>query len=207
MPFISNGTTILDNGAFSVSLGGLTYISTHTGSDVSSIDITSNIDSTYPIYKFEVTNFRSQSGANCGISFSTNGGSTFNDGTSKTTTAFACTEEETGGEAPSSNFRYSTSYDIAASSSRAYIGTIDKGGIHTGTDGGMAGEIYLFNPSSSTYAKHFMSHIHSHSEHPGSNTCYVAGYCNITTAIDAVRFDALAQNCSGTIKMYGIKGS
>ena len=205
MPFISNGTTILNNGAFQASLGSLVLISENTGSNVSSINITSGIDSTYPIYMFEVTNLRSASGANLLMNFSTDGGSNYN--VTKTSTAFVCAEEESGGEAPASNFRYSSSYDRAQSTDDLYIGAIDKGGIHTGTDGGIAGNIFLYGPSSTTHVKHFISRIAAHSEYPGTSDCLVAGYCNTTSAINAVTFKALAQNCYGTIKLYGVKDS
>jgi hypothetical protein len=53
MAFISNGTTILDNGAFDVSLGSQVLLSTEqTASASASISFTSTLDSTYPIYKF-----------------------------------------------------------------------------------------------------------------------------------------------------------
>tara|TARA_B100001094_G_C18160281_1_gene788888 strand:- start:1537 stop:2154 length:618 start_codon:yes stop_codon:yes gene_type:complete len=205
MPFISNGTTMLNNGAIQANLGSLTLISTNTGSNVSSINITSGIDSTYPIYMFEVTNLRSASGANLLINFSSDGGSNYN--VTKTTTAFVASNHEPGGEAPGSHLTYSSGYDLAQSSSDLYIATINKGGIHTGTDGGIAGNIFLYEPSSTTYVKHFQSRIHSHSEYPGASDCYVAGYLNTTSAVNAVTFKALAQNCYGTIKLYGIKDS
>jgi hypothetical protein len=41
MPFISNGTTILDNGAFSVGLGSLVLLSTQTASASASISFNS----------------------------------------------------------------------------------------------------------------------------------------------------------------------
>jgi hypothetical protein len=49
MGFISNGTTILDNGAFSVGLGDLFLLSTQTASASASISFTTGIDSTYDI--------------------------------------------------------------------------------------------------------------------------------------------------------------
>ena len=104
MPFISNGTTMLNNGAFSASLGSLVSISTNTGSDVSSINITSGINSTYPIYMFEIINLRSASGANLLMNFSTDGGSNYN--VTKTSAAFVAANHEPGGEAPGSNLFY-----------------------------------------------------------------------------------------------------
>ena len=102
---------------------------------------------------------------------------------------------------------YPSSYDLANSSDDQYIATIGKGGIHTGTDSVIAGQIFLYDPSSTTHVKHFISRINSHSEYPGSSDCFVGGYCNTTSAVNAVTFKALAQNCYGTIKLYGIKES
>ena len=56
MAIISNATTIADAGAFSVSLGSKVLLSTTTASSSSTISITSGIDSTYPIYRFEFIN-------------------------------------------------------------------------------------------------------------------------------------------------------
>ena len=75
MAFISNGTTILDNGAFSVSLGSMVLLSEQTASASASISFTSGIDSTYPIYKFEFINIHpSVQNANPQFNFSTDGG-------------------------------------------------------------------------------------------------------------------------------------
>ena len=59
MPFISNGTTILDNGAFQASLGSKVHIKTLTASSSATLSFVHGtdgvvLDSTYPIYKFEV---------------------------------------------------------------------------------------------------------------------------------------------------------
>ena len=60
MAFISNGTTILDAGAFSVSLGAMVHIKTLTASssaDLSFVHGSSSVvlNNTYPIYKFVFT--------------------------------------------------------------------------------------------------------------------------------------------------------
>ena len=77
MAFISNGTTILDNGAFSVGLGNKILISEQTASSSASISFTSGIDSTYPIYKFEFVNLHLSSESKVGFQASTNGGSSY----------------------------------------------------------------------------------------------------------------------------------
>jgi hypothetical protein len=66
MAIISNGTTIADAGAFSVSLGSMVHIKTLTASasaTLSFVDGTADVvlDSTYPIYKFEFINIHPSS--------------------------------------------------------------------------------------------------------------------------------------------------
>ena len=57
MAIISNGTTIADAGAFSASLGSMVLVKTVTiSSSTSSVAMTSAIDDTYPVYKFEFIN-------------------------------------------------------------------------------------------------------------------------------------------------------
>ena len=84
MAFISNGTTMLDAGAFSVSLGSLVLIKTLTASSSSTlsfVDGSSSVvfDNTYPIYKFEFINIHAGTDqANFQFNGSTNTGSAYN---------------------------------------------------------------------------------------------------------------------------------
>ena len=70
-----------------------------------------------------------------------------------------------------------------------------------------SGELWLFNPSSTTYVKHFVARfqdIHS----AVSMDTYTAGYFNTTSAIDEISFKCASGNIdSGTFKLYGIKDS
>jgi hypothetical protein len=205
MPFISNGTTILDNGAFSVGLGSLVLLSTQTASASASISFTTGIDSTYDIYKFVMINLDSSNSANMEMNFSTDGGSNYN--VTKTTTAFVGEHDEADTEV--ARLIYSSAYDLAQSTSYQYIFTINKGGMDSGSDSSASGSMLLFNPSSTTYVKHFIARSNSYSEYPGSTDNFVAGYCNTTSAVNAVSFRVLngGGNITGIIKMYGIKGS
>jgi len=68
----------------------------------------------------------------------------------------------------------------------------------------------LFNPSSTTFVKHFISNVNyvSDDADPHFVSNYVAGYCNVTAAIDAVQFKLDTNNIQlGTIKLYGISDS
>ena len=66
----------------------------------------------------------------------------------------------------------------------------------------------LFNPSSSTFVKHYIAVVsNSHNGNYEKNT-YTAGYYNTTSDIDAFKFFYSSGNIgSGTIKLYGIKDS
>ena len=67
---------------------------------------------------------------------------------------------------------------------------------------------FLFNPSSTTFVKHFIArtsnnHYNNYELDTGS-----AGYFNTTSAIDAIQFKFGSGDIdAGTIKLYGIKDS
>ena len=204
MAFISNGTTILDNGAFSVSLGSLVLLSEQTASASASISFTSGIDSTYPIYKFEFINIHpSAGGSEFQVNFSTDGGSNYN--VTKTTTVFYAYHKENGG---STTLTYNSSEDLAQSTSFQNLTVASQ--IGTDNDESASGQMYLFNPSSTTFVKHFMSETNyvSNDADPFCIKCHVSGYGNTTSPINAVKFQLDVNNIdSGTIKLYGIKDS
>ena len=75
-------------------------------------------------------------------------------------------------------------------------------------DGCGAGEMILFNPSSTTFVKHFIIKTNYMHNSPQSINYNLAGYCNTTSAIDGVQFKMSSGNIdSGTVKLYGIKDS
>ena len=67
--------------------------------------------------------------------------------------------------------------------------------------------MFLFNPSSTTFVKHFIMKSNNNNSSGRSQVLYIAGYANTTSAINAVRFQANTGNIDGTIKLYGIKDS
>src|SRR5210317_154003 len=199
MPFISNGTTILDNGAFNVSLGSQVLLSEQTASGSASISFTSGIDSIYPIYKFVYINLHpATDNVRLGINFTTDG-TNFN--VTKTTTFFnsAHFESDAGTE-----LQYQTSQDLAQGTGTASF----SAAVGNGNDESVSGDLYLFSPSSTTFVKHFMSRNNGYESRNISQDHFTAGYCNTTSAITGVRFQAFSGNLdSGTIKLYGIKDS
>ena len=62
----------------------------------------------------------------------------------------------------------------------------------------------LFNPSSTTYVKHFIANVNSYNNVDYSIQYLVSGYGNTTSAVNAIQFSMSSGNFDGTILLYGI---
>jgi len=176
----------------------MTLITTNTTSGASSSSFTSGIDSTYKLYIFKFIDVNpATSDANLGFNGSIDGGSNYN--VTKTTTFFRAQHGEGGAAA---DLVYASSYDLAQSTARQQICL----GIANDADGSVVGELYLFNPSNTTYVKHFYSRVQIMNSNDPSGTAdwFTAGYFNNTNDIDAVQFDMSSGNMDAVIKMYGV---
>jgi hypothetical protein len=206
MAFISSGTTILDNGAFSASLGSLVLIKEITASSSSTISFVDGssdvvLDSTYPIYKFEFIDIHpANDNVDFQVNFSTDGGSNYN--VTKTSTFFRSYNNEPG---TVSAINYETSSDLAQGT--GFQG-FNKSELGNDNDQSCVGTLHLFNPSSTTFVKHFIANINTYHSGDYSANSYIAGYGNTTSSIDAVQFKMSSGNIdAGKIKLYGIKDS
>ena len=204
MAIISNGTTIADAGAFSVSLGSLVLIKEITASadaTISFVDGSSGVvlDNTYPIYLFKYINLHPASdGVGVSFNLSTDGGSNYN--VTKTTTFFEAQQPESGSGSQS----YQTGLDIAQGTGFQQIAQY----IGTDNDQSGSGELLLFSPSNTTFIKHFIARGNSYFANDKTCDNFSAGYGNTTSAVDAVQFKMTSGNIdSGKIKLYGIKDS
>jgi len=179
--------------------GKMTLISEQTASGSASISFTSGIDSTYPIYKFELINIHlSQDANNTHMSASTNGGSSY--GITATTTQFQSLHWENDS---STALQYSTAGDLAQSTDPVDIGR----SLGSGNDECGVATIYIFSPSSPTFVKHFMSINNEYHSSDLTLQNFTAGYFNTQSPINAIQFSMSSGNIdSGTIKLYGIKG-
>ena len=74
-----------------------------------------------------------------------------------------------------------------------------------GSDESAACILHIFNPSSTTYVKHFIARSSSLHQIDAAQDGFIAGYINDTTAIDEIRFKMESGNFDGVIQMYGIK--
>ena len=178
--------------------GSLNLISTQTASSSSTISFTSGIDSTYDEYVFKFYDIHPASNTvNFQINASTDGGSNYN--VTKTTTYFLAyhTENDSGYA-----LQYYANRDLAQSTSAQQIVTIGNA-----NDDSASGTLTLYNPSSTTFVKHFMSRQQAPTGEATQNCkdTYVAGYFNTTSAINAVQFTMSSGNIdSGVIKLYGV---
>ena len=72
-------------------------------------------------------------------------------------------------------------------------------------DGCTSGFLHLFDPSNTTFVKHFIATANTQFPTAYSGAYYSAGYGNTTSAVDAVQFKFSSGNIdSGTFKLYGV---
>jgi len=178
-------------------VGALNLLQTQTASSSASISFTTGIDSTYDEYWFILNNIHpSANNGGLGINFSTDGGSNWN--VTKTTTSFVAMHAENNTIA---QLNYDTNYDLAQSTADQEICQ----NVYTGNDESVSGIVKLYNPSSTTYVKHFISNTQSYFASSRSWHNLVAGYCNTTSAINGVIFRFDTGNIDdGTIQLFGV---
>ena len=161
-------------------------------------------DSTYPVYLFKYISVHGANEQELCIDFSDSAGSDYD--LLHQTTFFRHAHNEAGNDG---NTTYVTSRDLANSGSKPFL-TVPIG---TESDNSGSGELYVFNPSSTTFVTHFISRGNisvgdGSSAGSYSQNSFVAGYVNTTAAITAMKFQMDSGNIdSGIFKMYGIKDS
>jgi len=185
------------NGLETASAGGsLVKIASTTASSSSSISFTSGLTSTYKEYIFYFINIHpATNSASLTFNGSSDTGSNYN--VTKTTTALRAYHQQDGG---GSALGYRTSDDLAQSTNFQILNFE----INNDNDSSGVGFLHLFNPSSTTFVKHFI-HVGNCVQSTYTRNDFVAGYFNTTSVIDAVQFKMSSGNIdSGTITMYGV---
>jgi len=177
--------------------GAWTLLSTSTASSSSDVSITSNIDSTYPIYKFEFINIHPSADSNqFRINFSADGGSNYN--VSKTSTSFRAYQNEAGNDTA---FGYTTSNDLANGTGVQLLAS----SLGADADHTTQGSLWLFNPSSTTSVKNFICRITTNSSDDEIMDFFVSGYCNTTSAVNAAQLSMTSGDIDlGTCSLFGI---
>ena len=179
-----------------VSGSSLVLLSEQTASSSSTISFTSGIDSTYKEYIFKFFDIHAGTD-NVNFTVGFRDGSTDYDATKTTTYFYGYNTEASGG----GTLEYEASGDLAQGTGFQYLSSQ----MGTGNDECLVGTLHLFDPSSTTFVKHFMSTTNIYDRGDISVNLYVAGYCNVTAAIDGVQFKMSSGNIdAGTIKLYGV---
>jgi hypothetical protein len=185
-----------------VEAGGGTWVEIETltsdGSD-SSLSFTSGIDSTYPIYCFQFINIHAETN-DTQLSWQVNasGQSGFNE--TIQSTFFDAYHNE--GNTAALGYRYIVGFDQANGTGYQYLGVLGGDSDFNGN-----GFLYLFNPSSTTFVKHFISRL-SAGENLYAKDLNCGGYINTTAAITEIDFKMSADEIQGgKIKMFGLKDS
>jgi len=194
-----SGADDLETGSGGGSMVFIKKLTASSSATLSFVDGTDGVvlDNTYKEYFFTFNNMHP---ASSGVSFlfnmSVDSGSNYN--VTKTSTYFrAYHYEDDSGAA----LGYDGDGDLAQSTDFQVL----TQAIGAENDECASGYVHLFNPSSTTFVKHYITNFNRY--HPSNITVneFAAGYGNTTSAVDAVQFKMSSGNIdAGTITLYGI---
>ena len=196
---------MLDAGAFSVSLGAMTLIKTLTASSSANLSFVHGsssvvLDNTYPIYLFKIINcHHATDEVDFSFQGSVNSGSGY--GVTMTSTGFTAYHNE-GGTAQGVGYEGQLDQEQGTGFHQLSYDTSND------SDHVINGELFLFDPSNTTFVKHFLARTSNNHYNNYELDTYSGGYFNTTSAINAIQFKFGSGNIdAGTIKLYGIKDS
>ena len=182
--------------------GSMTLIKKLTASSSSTLSFVDGsssvvLDNTYREYIFTFNNIHpATDNADIMINFSTDSGSNYN--VAKTSSHFRALHNEAGS---ATSLAYDNSSDMEQGTGNLNILL----NIGNGNDECGSGYLHLFDPSSTTFVKHFIANMNRYDGADYTVNQYTAGYANTTSAIDAVRFQMDTGNMdAGDICLYGI---
>ena len=196
----NNSISDVTSGASLVN-GAMTHIKTLTASSSSTLSFVNGssdvvLDNTYPIYLFKFINLHPSTTTDFAFNLSADTGSNYN--VTKTTTFFKAYHKE---DDSASALAYESSDDLAQGTGSQFLSSV----IDNDNDACWDGMMHLFNPSSTTFVKHFISTGASLGATQVSYHDFVSGYGNTTSAVDAIQFSMSSGNIdSGDICLYGI---
>ena len=194
--FQSDGAGTVTNVNSAIAGSGPKLISTQTFTDQATVSFTTGIDSTYDEYMWVFIDLKSDTDQKMfQVNFSSGGGTTY--AVTKTSTFWRAynNANDTG-----SGLGYINPYGLANSTGNQYLNLDNSSdATHVGV-----GTLKLYNPSSTTYVKHYM--FNGNTVHYANITMnnYSGGFCDTTSAVNAAQFSYYAGNFAGTISLYGI---
>ena len=187
----------------SLNTGSMVFIKKLTASSdgtLSFVDGASSVvfDSTYKEYLFTFNNMHPETDA---AAFTFNGSdddSSHSYDVTKTTTYFYAYQNEAGN---STNLVYDANQDLAQATGFQNL----AGSVGSDNDQGLSGYLRIFNPSSTTFVKHFIGETHISSHEDLALHFFIGGYFNTTADITAMQFKMSSGNIdAGDICLYGI---
>jgi hypothetical protein len=195
MPLGAHKAAIM--GVAGVSTGDVVLLSTQTASNSASISFTSGIDSTYGEYIFKFYNINPATDA---TQFGFQGNASSQSGYNETIT---------------STYFYPYHYESDSDAALGYDGGQDQAqgtafqslsnDMGSDADQSVSGTLHLFDPSSTTYVKHFYSTANQNGAGDYSSEIFATGYFNVTAAITNIQFKMSSGNFDGKIKLWGVK--
>ena len=186
----------------SLNTGSMIFIKKLTASSSSTLTFLNGssdvvFDSTYKEYIFTFKDIHPSTNSYTQFQATTDG---TNYNTTITNTAFSSYHAE------ADNFallQYRSAEDFAQSTS--FVGLNGADPIGTDNDNCMVGTLHIFNPSSTTFVKHYIARTHGIATSGISVDFYTAGYFNTTSAITGIQFKNESGNIdAGDICLYGI---
>jgi len=183
-------------------LGSMTFIKKLTASSSSTLSFVDGssdvvLDDTYKEYVFTFKDIHGSASGSLTFNLSVDSGSNYN--VAKTSTQFLA---EHGEDDSFASLGYRTGGDLAQGTG---FERIHRSSDFSNADESACGYIHLFDPSSTTFVKHYIGRTSSAGA-ARSHDSFMAGYGNTTSAVDAVQFKMDDGNIdAGDICLYGIK--
>ena len=195
---VSNATSF---GSIS-SLGSMVFIKKLTASSSATLSFVDGsdgvvLDDTYKEYVFTFNNMHpATDNVHFQFNMSTDSGSNYN--VTKTSTMFRSFHFENDSLTA---LAYDTNFDLAQSTNFQTLAQE----ISSDNEDSCSGTLRIFNPSSDTFVKHFISTFNMVNLTPVTMVMYGAGYGNTTSAVNSIKFQMSSGNIdAGQILLFGI---
>ena len=193
---VNNSLSAVTSLPTAIPTGSMTLLQTQTASSSAGVSFTTNIDSTYKKYEIHFTDVHgSNDDENLQFNMTTDG---TNWNVTKTTTYFVAYHNEAGND---TSLQYEGSRDLAQGT--GFQNLNDRLGADN--DQCVAGVFQLYNPSSTTFVKHYLCRSSAYQAPDYNKQAFSAGYGNTTSAVTGIQFKMSAGTIdTGTFKLYGI---
>jgi len=179
-----------------------------TSSSLSFVDGASSVvfDNTYDVYEFHFVNIHPPA---TGVSFGWQVNATDGAGGGYDTSQFTSTHVQVyhSEDDSSTSLGYKTNFDQSNDAGLELLAH-GMGSDPPDNDQALSGILTIYEPSSTTFVKHFTAQTNYSYADYLQLSWITAGYINDTTAIDEIQFKMSSGNIdSGVIKMYGLAKS